>query len=150
MANTYSQIYVHLVFAVKGRQNLISSVFKEELYKYISGIIKNKKQKLYIINGMPDHVHMLISISPDISISELVREIKSNTSKFINQKHLSVGKFEWQVGFGAFSYSQSQINQIVNYIKQQEEHHRKRSFREEYIELLKKFEIEYDDKYIFS
>ena len=150
MPNTYSQLYIHLVFAVKYREYLIQSTWKEELYKYITGIINNSKQKLYIINGMPDHIHILVSISPDVLISSLVRDIKTNSSKFVNEKGFSKHKFQWQEGFGAFSVSQSQVQTVVNYIKNQEEHHTKTTFKHEYIELLKRYEIEYDEKYLFE
>jgi REP element-mobilizing transposase RayT len=149
MANTYTQIYIHIVFAVEGRYNLIRSEFREELHKYITGIIQNEKHKLIIINSMPDHVHILIGIKPDSNLSNLVRDIKANSSKLINEKKWIKGRFNWQEGFGAFSYSHSQLDTIANYIRNQEKHHTKRSFREEYIELLEKFNVEYDPKYIF-
>lgn len=117
MANTYSQLYIQIVFAVKGRQNLISINWKDEIYKYITGIITNQKQKLIAINGMPDHIHILVGIKPDVSLSNLVRDIKPNSSKFINEKKWINGKFEWQTGFGAFSYSHSQLVNVVNTLK---------------------------------
>lgn len=150
MANTFTQLYIQVVFTVKGRENVIKNTWKEELYKYICGIIKNQNQKLYIINGMPDHIHILLGLKPDISISELMKTIKSNSSKFINEKKLVPGKFQWQEGYGAFSYGQSQLPILINYIKNQEEHHRKKTFKEEYIEFLRKFEIEYNEKYLFD
>ncbi|OXA75828.1 REP element-mobilizing transposase RayT [Flavobacterium aquidurense] len=150
MANTYSQIYIHIVFAVKGMQSLISENWKEEVYKYITGITTNKGQKLIAINGMPDHIHILIGLKPDKSISDLVREIKSNSSKFINDKKWINGKFEWQNGFGAFSYSHSQISNVINYIQRQEEHHQTKTFKEEYIEFLKLFNVEFKDEYLFG
>ena len=150
MANTYTQIYVMMVFGTKGRNNLITAEHEEEIYKYISGIIKNKTQKLLQINGMPDHIHILVSLKPDKSISDLVRDIKSNSSKFINEKKWFIGKFHWQKGFGAFSYSRSQIDDVVHYIKNQKEHHKKISFRDEYIKLLDHFGIEYDVRYVFE
>ena len=149
MANTYTQIYIHIVFAVEGRYNLIRDEFREELHKYITGIIQNEKHKLIIINSMIDHVHILIGIKPDSNLSDLVRDIKANSSKLINEKKWIKGRFNWQEGFGAFSYSHSQLDTIANYIRNQEKHHTKRSFREEYIELLEKFNVEYDPKYIF-
>ncbi len=124
MANTYSQLYIQIVFAVKGRQNLISKNNKDEIYKYITGIITNQKQKLIAINGMPDHIHILVGIKPDISLSDLVRDIKSSSSKFINEQKWINGKFEWQTGFGAFSYGHSQLTNIIKYIENQEEHHK--------------------------
>ena len=150
MANTYSQIYIHIVFTVQGRQNLIKKDYQEELQKYITGIIRNNKQKLIAVKAMPDHVHTLIGVHPDIAISNLVRDIKNNSSSFINRKRWIRGKFKWQEGFGAFSYSQSQIDRIVKYIQDQPIHHQKKTFREEYTEMLKKFKIEYDPKYIFD
>jgi len=150
MANTYSQLYIHIVFAVKGRQNLISANWKDEIYKYITGIVTNKGQKLIAINGMPDHIHILIGLKPDMSISDLVRDIKSNSSKFINDKKWINGKFEWQTGFGAFSYSHSQLTNVIHYIERQEEHHKTKTFKEEYIEFLNLFNIEFKDEYLFS
>ncbi len=150
MANTYSQITIHIVFAVKYRENLLKTKHKKELYKYISGIIKNKNQKLLAINGASDHVHILIGMSPSITLSDLVRDIKNNSSKFINDKKWILGKFQWQEGYGAFSYSRSQRPEIINYINNQEEHHKKASFREEYLNILKKFDVEYNDEYLFE
>lgn len=150
MANTYTQLYFHIVFAVKGRQNHISKTWKDELYKYISGIISNKNQKLMIINGMPDHIHLLIGTKPNCNLSDLVRDIKANSSKWINEKHFVNGKFEWQTGFGAFTLGQSQISKIVNYIKNQEGHHSKKTFREEYIDFLKAYQIDFKNEYLFT
>lgn len=150
MANTYSQLYVQIVFAVKGRQNLISKKWKDEIYKYITGIITNQKQKLIVINGMPDHIHILVGIKPNISLSDLVRDIKSNSSKFINEKNWINGKFEWQTGFGAFSYSHSQLTNVIKYIENQEQHHKSKTFKEEYIAFLKLFDIDFKDEYIFA
>lgn len=150
MPNTYTQLYIQIVFAVKGRENLISKVNREELHKYITGIVQNRDQKLLSIFCMPDHVHLLISIKPTISISDLVRDIKAGSSKFINDSKWIKGKFNWQEGFGAFSYSKSQIDAVVKYILNQEEHHKKINFKDEYIDFLKKFEIEYNEKYLFE
>lgn len=150
MANTYTQLYFHIVFAVKGRANLISSKWEEELYKYITGIISNKNQKLIAINGMPDHIHILIGMKPDGNLSDLVRDIKVNSSKFINEKRFVQGKFEWQQGFGAFTLGHSQLDVIVNYIKMQKEHHKTKTFMEEYIEFLKRYEIDFKSEYIFE
>lgn len=150
MANTYSQVYIQVVFAVKGRQNLIRAEIREDLQKYITGIITNREQKLLSIFCMPDHTHLLIGLKPSISISDLVRDIKAGSSKFINDKKLIKGKFRWQEGFGVFSYSRSQIDTVIKYIQNQEKHHNKKSFKEEYLEFLKKFEIEYDEKYLFE
>ena len=150
MPNTYTQLYIQIVFAVKGRENLITKGNREELHKYITGIVQNRDQKLLSIFCMPDHVHLLISIKPTISISDLVRDIKAGSSKFINDSKWIKGKFNWQEGFGAFSYSKSQIDTVVNYILNQEEHHKKINFKDEYIDFLKKFEIEYNEKYLFE
>lgn len=150
MANTYNQIYIHIVFTVKGRQNLIQKKWQEELYKYISGIVNAKGQKLFAIGGMPDHIHILLSISPNISISDLVRDIKANSSKWINQNQFVLGKFQWQDGFGAFSHSKSNLDKVINYINNQEDHHKKRSFKDEYLELLNRYDIDYDDRYLFD
>lgn len=150
MANTYSQIYIQIVFAVKGRQNLIRKEHKEEIHKYITGIVRNKKQKMLAINCMPDHTHMFIGFTPDMKISDLVRDVKSISSGFINDKKFVKGKFSWQHGFGAFSYSHSHIDRVVKYVLNQEEHHKKKTFKEEYIGLLEKFDVEYNPKYIFE
>jgi len=150
MANTYTQIYIHIVFAVKDRQNLIKKEHREEIHKYMAGIIQSRNQKLIAINSMPDHVHILIGMKPDMALSELVRDIKAVSSKFINEKNWMRGKFSWQEGFGAFSYSQSQLDTVIRYIQNQEEHHSKKSFKEEYVEMLEKFKVEYDPKYIFN
>lgn len=150
MANTYSQIYVQIVFAVKGRQNLISNQWKDKLFKYITGIITNEGQKLIAINGMSDHIHILIGIKPNKALSDLVRDIKANSSQFINEKSWINGKFEWQTGFGAFSYSHSQLTNVINYIKNQEDHHKTKTLKEEYLDFLKAFEIEYKDEYILK
>jgi len=150
MANTYTQLYFHVVFAVNGRENYISIKWKNELYKYITGIVSNKNQKLMIINGMPNHIHLLIGTKPNCNLSDLVRDIKANSSKWINKKKLIVGKFEWQIGFGAFTVSQSQIPKIINYIKKQEEHHRIKTFREEYVEFLNAYKIDFKPEYIFT
>ena len=150
MANTYSQLYVQIVFAVKGRQNLISNKWKDELYKYITGIVANEDQKLIAINGMHDHIHILIGIKPNKALSDLVRDIKANSSRFINEKRWINGKFEWQSGFGAFTYSHSHLANVINYIQHQEEHHQTKTFKEEYIGFLKAFEIDYKDEYVFE
>lgn len=150
MLGTYSQIYIQIVFAVKGRQNLIAKSWKDELYKYISGIISNKGQKSIIVNGMPDHIHVFVGLKPSMAIADLVRDIKNNSTNFINKNKFVNGKFSWQEGYGAFSYAHSQINQVYNYILNQEQHHHKKSFREEYVELLTKFEIDHNEKYLFD
>ena len=150
MANTYSQLYTHIVFAVKGRANLISKKWSDELYKYICGIVKANHQKIYAINGMPDHIHILISTKPDIALSNIVRDIKSNSSKWINEKKYILGKFQWQEGFGAFSCSQSQLGIVIKYIENQEIHHSEKTFKKEYIEFLNKYNISFDEKYLFE
>ena len=150
MANTFSQIYIHIVFAVKGRENLIGENWKDELHKYISGIITNKGQKSIIVNGASDHIHLFVGLKPSMAISDLVRDIKNNSSNFINDKKFVRGKFSWQEGYGGFSYAHSQIEQVYNYILNQEEHHHKKTFKEEYLDFLQKFAIEYDEKYLFE
>jgi len=150
MAGTFSQIYIQTVFAVKGRENLIDKTLKDELYKYIAGIIKGKEQKPIIVNGMPNHIHVFIGLRPSMAISDLVREIKNNSSNFINERGFVKGKFSWQEGYGAFSYSHSQIQSVYDYILNQEDHHKKKTFKEEYLDFLKKFEVEYNEKYLFD
>ncbi len=150
MPNTYSQIYVQVVFAVKGRQNSIKESFREELQKYITGIINNNKQKLLAIYCMSDHTHLFLSIGPDITISDLVRDIKANSTTFIKNKKWIPSTFSWQVGFGAFSHSRSQAKDMVEYILNQPERHKKVTFKEEYLEFPSKFEIKYDEEYLFE
>lgn len=150
MANTYTQIHIQLVFVVKFRNGLINPSWKEELYKYISGIIDRNGHKLLAINGMPDHLHILVGLRPVQSVSDLCMHIKSNSSKWINENNFLKTRFEWQEGFGAFSYSKNEVPKIINYIKNQETHHSKRSFREEYSKFLKDFEVEFDERYIFK
>jgi len=150
MSNTYSQIYIQIMFAVKGRECFIRESFREELQKYISGIVANKKQKLYAIYCMPDHTHLFVSMKPDMPVSDLVRDIKANSSSFIKEKKWGNSLFSWQGGFGAFSYSKSQAKDVVDYILNQPEHHRKITFREEYLDFLNKYEIEYDERYLFE
>jgi putative transposase len=150
MANTYSQIYIQTVFAVSNRQSLVRPEFKEDLYKYITGIVKNQGQKLICIGGMPDHVHTLIGLKPAMALADLVREIKADSSNFINEKKFVRGRFNWQQGYGAFSYGHSQLDTIVRYIQNQEKHHQRRSFRDEYLTLLRKFDIAFEEKYVFE
>jgi REP element-mobilizing transposase RayT len=150
MANTYTQLYIHVVIVVKGRENVITPRFRDDLYKYISGIIANKNQKLLAIGGMPDHLHIFMSMNPDVKLSDLVRDIKANSSKWINENRFVMGKFNWQVGYGAFSYVKSQKDVVIKYILNQEKHHSKKSFREEYIDMLKRYEVNYDEKYLFN
>lgn len=150
MPNTYSQIYVQIVFAVEGRQNLISAANREELHRYIAGIISNRRQKLIAIFAMPDHIHILIGLKPSACLSDLVRDIKAGSSNFINEQGWIRGHFNWQEGFGAFSYSRSQIDSVAKYILNQEEKHKARTFRKEYLSMLKKFEVEFDERYLFQ
>ena len=148
MANTYSRLHVHIIFAVKGRANPIAEKWREDLYKYISGIIMNKHQKLMIINGMTDHIHILMGFNPDSVISDIVRDIKSNSSRWINDNRFVHGKFEWQNGFGAFSVGYSNITMVANYIQNQQQHHRNKTFRDEFIEMLDKYHISYKPEYL--
>jgi REP element-mobilizing transposase RayT len=150
MANTYTQIHIQFVFVVKYRDGLIHLSFKDELYQYIAGIIKYHNHKLLAINGMPDHIHVLVGMRPTQSISDLLQDIKGSSSKWINKKKFLKVKFEWQEGYGAFSYSKSQVNNVINYIKNQEQHHSIKSFRQEYLEFLELFEVAYDERYIFK
>lgn len=150
MANTYTQIHIHVIFAVQNRTSLISPNWEKELYQYITGIVTNQGHKLLAINGMPDHVHVLIGIRPTQSLSELMQDIKGGSSKWINEKKLVLGKFKWQEGFGGLSYSKSQLDTVIKYIQNQEEHHKKRTFLEEYRAFLKLFEVDFDERYIFK
>jgi len=150
MPGTFSQIYIQIVFAVKGRQNLIHDSWKNDLHKYIAGIIKGKNQKPIIVNGMPDHIHAFVGLRPAMAIADLARDIKNNSSNFINDHQFIKGKFAWQEGYGAFSYSHSHIGNVYDYVLTQEKHHKKKTFKEEYIDLLRKFEIEHDEKYLFD
>jgi REP element-mobilizing transposase RayT len=150
MANTYTQIYLQLIFSPLGRENIIPQKHKEELHKYTTGIIRNRKHKLLAINFMPDHVHIFIGYHVTQSIPDLLRDIKADTSKFINDKKWMPGHFNWQDGYGAFSYSRSQIDNVVKYVNNQEKHHTKSSFKEEYLNFLKKFDIDFDEKYLFE
>lgn len=150
MANTYSQIYTQIVFAVQGRQNLLAKEWRQEVFKYMAGIIKNKGHKPIIINGADDHVHVFIGLKPSMALSDLARDIKNNSSNFINENRWVKGKFNWQEGYGAFSYGHSQIEALYNYIQNQEAHHAKQSFQDEYLDLLKRFKVDYDTKYLFD
>ena len=150
MANTFSQIYIQIVFAVKHRNALIDPTWEDQLYKYITGIVQNKEQKMIAINGMPDHIHIFIGMKSTCCLSNLVQEIKKSSNTFIKDNDLSSKPFNWQEGFGAFSYSHSQIDSVYKYVMNQKEHHKKQTFKEEYIDFLKKFEVEYDDKYLFD
>ena len=150
MPNTYTQLHIQFVFAVKYRDVVIQASWKDELYKYITGVVQQNNHKLISINGMSDHIHILIGMRPHQSISDLMQDVKGNSSKWINEKKLVKGKFEWQEGYGAFSYGKSQMKDVILYIENQEQHHKKKTFREEYLDFLIKFEIEYDEQYIFK
>jgi putative transposase len=148
--STYTQLYIHVVFAVKGRESLVLPEWEEQLYKYITGIVQNKQQKMLAINGMPDHIHFFIGMKPSCSLSDLVREIKKSSNEFINEKKFTKYKFSWQEGFGAFSYSHSQLTDVIQYIMNQKAHHKKKTFKEEYLDFLNKFEVEYNEQYLFE
>lgn len=149
MANTYSQIHIQVVFAVQDRTCLVSPVWREELYRYITGIIQNHEHKVLALNGMSEHIHILIGMRPTQAISDLLQNVKGDSSRWINEKKFVPGKFSWQEGYGAFSYGKSQVDKVIDYIRDQEIHHRKKTFQEEYIEFLEKFEVPYDERYIF-
>ena len=148
MSDSYSQIYIQLIFVVKRRENLIAEIWEEELFKYINGILVTKGQKLMAINGVANYIHLMIGMKPSCRLSDLVKEIKFSSGGFINDKKFLKKQFCWQDGYGAFSYSKSAINDVINYIKNQKEHHRKTTFEAEYREFLKKFDIEYQEKYL--
>lgn len=150
MANTYSQITIQIVFAVKGRENVLGPELRPELFKYISGIIKGRDEVPLAVNGWKDHVHALFGLSPSVAVSEIVRDIKANSSKWINENRLIKGKFSWQEGFGAFSYSRSQRDSVIKYIINQEKQHSGKTFREEYLEMLLKSQVPYDERYLFE
>jgi REP element-mobilizing transposase RayT len=150
MANTYTQIHIQAVFAVRNRYSLIHSKWKDELYKYIAGIIQNNGHKLLVINGMPDHIHILFGLRPAQSLSDLMQDIKGSSSKWINEKRLTLERFSWQEGYSAFSYSRDAIHDVVNYINNQKEHHTRKTFLQEYLDLLKEFGMEYDERFIFK
>ena len=150
MAGTFSQIYIQIVIVVKKRENLIPKENREELFEYIAGIIRNKGQKPIIVNGVGNHVHVFAGIRPDMKISDLARDIKNNSTNFINKKKWIDTRFSWQPGYGAFSYAESQVEAVFNYIRNQENHHEKKKFREEYLDFLEKFKVEYKEKYLFD
>lgn len=150
MANTYTQMNVQAVFAVKGRENFLQSNFRNKLFEYLSGILKGIGQFPLAVNGDKDHVHIFFELNPTTSVSDVMEKVKANSSKWINENHFIPGKFEWQRGYGGFTYSKSQRQNVINYIISQEHHHHQKSFKEEYLELLHKFEIEYDERYIFE
>ena len=150
MANTYTQIYLQFVFAVQDRISLIRSEWKDELYKYITGIVHNNKHKLIAINGIKNHIHIFIGYKVRQTVPDLLQDVKGSSSKWINISKFVNGKFQWQEGYGAFSYSHSQIDNVVKYIMNQDQHHRKKTFQDEYIELLKRFNVQYNEKYILK
>jgi len=150
MANTYTQLYTQYVFSVKGRENLINEQFRDELEKVMCGIITNNKCKTYAIYSNPDHTHIFNGMHPTISPSKLMEQVKSGSSNWLNNKKYIPGKFAWQDGYGAFTYSKSQIDQVVKYVLNQPEHHKKQSFKDEYLSFLKKFAVDYDPKYLFE
>ncbi len=150
MANTYTQIYLQVVFAAQGRASVIPNAHKEELHKFITGVVTNRGQKLIAINSMPDHVHLLVGLKPDCALSDLVRDVKAASSKLINERDWVAGRFAWQEGFGAFSYSHSQLDDVIRYIANQELHHAKKTFAEEYREFLERFGVDFDPRYVFK
>ena len=150
MPNTYTKLYIQFVFVVKYRDNFIQTTWKDELYKYITGITQKNGHKVIAINGMPDHVHLFVRFNPNQSMSELMRDVKASSSKWINERNFSKRKFSWQEGFGAFSYHESLLSTIAIYVANQEEHHRKKSFRKEYLDLLQEFDVDYNVAYIFT
>jgi len=150
MPNTYTQIHIQAVFAVQNRQSLIQNEWKDELYKYMTTLIQNENHKLLQINGMPDHVHVFFGMRPTQALSDLMKKLKGESSTWINRKGLTKGRFSWQAGYGAFSYAKSEVPRVIRYIQNQEEHHLEKTFTEEYLEFLKTFEIDYDERYIFK
>ncbi len=150
MANTYTQLHIQFIFSVQYRAALIDISWKERLHQYVTGIFQNNKHKMLQVNSMPDHIHILIGLRPDQAISSLIQVVKSESTKWINENHLTKTKFAWQGGFGAFSYSKSQLPRVIEYIKNQEMHHKKQTFLEEYKAFLKAFGIDYDDRYLFK
>jgi REP element-mobilizing transposase RayT len=150
MPGAFSQIYIQIVFAVKGRESMIEPHWEGELYKYITGIVRNKDQKLLAVNGMPDHIHLLIGMKPTCCLSDLIREIKKSSNEFIKEKKFSANKFQWQEGYGSFSYSHSNLDNVIGYINRQKEHHKKQTFKDEYKEFLTRFNIDHKDKYLFD
>ncbi len=150
MANTYTQINIHAIFSVKGRANLITGSFRDRLHQYNTGIINNKKNYSLAVNGYKDHVHIFFELNPSNSLSSTLRDIKANSSKWINENRFVSGHFSWQEGYGAFSYSRSQRDRVIKYVLDQEKHHSQKSFKEEYLELLQKFEITHENNYVFE
>ena len=149
MANTYTQLYIQFVFAVKHREALIDAKWKGGLHQYITGIFQSNKHKMIQINSVADHIHIFVGIKPDQCISSLIQNVKTESSKWINDQKLTPKKFEWQRGVGAFSYSHKDIKNVINYIINQEAHHSKTAFLDEYREYLNQWDVEWDEKYIF-
>jgi len=150
MANTYTQINIHAVFSVKGRENIITRNFRDRLHEYIAGIINNKKNYSLAVNGYKDHVHAFFELKPSLALSDVIRDIKANSTNWINENQFVLGHFSWQEGYGAFSYSRSQRDKVIRYIMEQEKHHASKTFSEEYLELLRKFDIPFEDNYVFE
>ncbi len=150
MANTYTQINIHAIFSVKGRENIITLNFRDRLHSYIAGIVNKTGNYSLAVNGYKDHVHMFFELKPSLALSDVIRDVKANSSKWINENRFVMGRFSWQEGYGAFSYSRSQRDNVIKYIMEQEKHHAGKSFREEYLELLRKFEIPFEDNYVFE
>jgi REP element-mobilizing transposase RayT len=150
MPDTYTRLYIQLVFAVKGRQSLIHESWEEDLYRYITGIVQNSGHKMLQINGMPDHIHIFFGYNPNQRIPDLVKDIKNYSNNFVNINGFTRQKFNWQQGYGAFSYALAQKKNVIRYIENQKEHHRKESFKEEYVNLLQKFEVDYKEAYLFD
>jgi putative transposase len=149
-SGSFTQLYIQMVFAIKNRDALLTKEIQPKIFGYMSGIISEMKHKSIIVNGVPDHVHILIGLNPVKSISDTVHDIKRGSSLYINNEKLCKGKFLWQEGYGAFSYGQSQLNDVYRYIQNQEQHHQRNSFKEEYLQILQKFEIQYDEQYLFD
>ena len=150
MANTFTQIYIHIVFAVQGRPSVIQRAWKDQLERYITGIVQNRRHKLIIINSQPDHVHMLIGLNPNEALSDLMRDVKSSSSKHVNEQRLIMGRFQWQEGYGAFSCSRSTLPKVIQYIESQAEHHGRNTFGREFRNLLEEYDVKYDEAYLFD
>jgi putative transposase len=150
MSNTYTQLYVHVVFTVAGRQSLLARTWRDDVFRYITGIVRNRREKLLAINGVSDHVHIALGLTPTIPLSDLVRDIKAGSSGFINSQKWVRGRFRWQEGFGAFSFARADLDRVVKYIMNQESHHNKRLFREEFVQILDESNIAYEERYLFK
>ena len=150
MANTYAQIYIQTVFIVQDRECLLQKEWREDLYKYMTGIVQNRGNKLIQVGGVADHVHLFVGLKPAESVADLMKWVKGDSSEWVNENKLLKHKFQWQAGYGAFSYAHSQLDAVCKYIQNQEEHHKKHTFMEEYLDFLTKFEVPYDERYIFK